>query len=64
MRSFSATSFALGFAFVVLALSFAIFSFASTGGVFGGHVAILIQEEVGERSECARAEHVSCSPSS
>ncbi len=24
----------------------------------------MIQEEIGERSECARAEHVSCSPSS
>ncbi len=34
--------------------------------VFGGHVAILIQEEIGERSECERAERVSCtcSPSS
>jgi hypothetical protein len=61
VRSFSATSLVLGFSFV-LALSFAIFSFvvfcrkgiASTGGVFGGHVTVLIQEEIGERSECAR----------
>ncbi len=71
VRSFRAASLALGFAFI-LALSFAIFSFAffykkcvvSMGGIFGGNVTVLVQKEVGEGRECATAERVSCSPSS